>query len=103
MSERKALPLQTRLAELAGINVEQRTAEMVWSTGAAVDRMDWWTGERYVEELSLDLRQGHLLGRLDDLAPRNPVLPPIIIRPFVAVVAPEGPPPMTTTSGCVRP
>lgn len=41
------------------------------------------------EELSLDLRQGHVIGRLDDLAPRSPVLPPIIIRPFVAVVAPD--------------
>jgi 8-oxo-dGTP pyrophosphatase MutT (NUDIX family) len=41
------------------------------------------------EELALDLRQGELLGRLDDLAPRNAMLPPILIRPFVAVVAPD--------------
>jgi 8-oxo-dGTP pyrophosphatase MutT (NUDIX family) len=41
------------------------------------------------EELSVDLRLGCVLGRLDDLAPRSPVLPPIIIRPFVAVVAPD--------------
>ena len=41
------------------------------------------------EELSLDLRQGQILGRLDDLAPRSPVLPPIIIRPFVALVSPD--------------
>lgn len=41
------------------------------------------------EELALDLRHGHVLGRLDDLAPRSPQLPPIIIRPFVAVVAPD--------------
>ena len=41
------------------------------------------------EELALDLREGQLLGRLDDLAPRNPMLPPILIRPFVAVVAPD--------------
>lgn len=27
-----------------------------------------------------------MLGRLDDLAPRVPVLPPLVIRPFVAVV-----------------
>jgi hypothetical protein len=27
-----------------------------------------------------------MLGRLDDLAPRNAALPPILIRPFVAVV-----------------
>jgi 8-oxo-dGTP pyrophosphatase MutT (NUDIX family) len=41
------------------------------------------------EELALDLQQGQLLGQLDDLAPRSPVLPPIIIRPFVSVVAPD--------------
>lgn len=41
------------------------------------------------EELALDLTQGHLLGRLDDLAPRNRTLPPIIIRPFVAIVKPD--------------
>lgn len=39
------------------------------------------------EELDVDLTQGALLGQLDDLAPRSPRLPPIIIRPFVAVVA----------------
>lgn len=41
------------------------------------------------EELALDLRAGQLLGRLDDLAPLSPVLPPILIRPFVAVVPPD--------------
>ncbi len=41
------------------------------------------------EELALDLRRGRVLGRLDDLAPRTRALPPIIIRPFVAVVAPD--------------
>ncbi|WP_026848658.1 NUDIX hydrolase [Gemmatimonas phototrophica] len=42
-----------------------------------------------MEELALDLTCGRILGRLDDLAPRNPVLPPILIRPFVAVVPPD--------------
>ena len=42
-----------------------------------------------LEELALDLRQGQWIGRLDDLAPRSPVLPPVLIRPFVAVVAPD--------------
>jgi 8-oxo-dGTP pyrophosphatase MutT (NUDIX family) len=42
-----------------------------------------------MEELALDLRAGHLLGALDDLAPRNANLPPIVIRPFVAIVAPD--------------
>ncbi len=41
------------------------------------------------EELALDLTQGRMLGQLDDLAPRSRSLPPIIVRPFVAVVAPD--------------
>lgn len=41
------------------------------------------------EELALDLTAGQVLGRLDDLAPRSAALPPIIIRPFVALVAPD--------------
>jgi 8-oxo-dGTP pyrophosphatase MutT (NUDIX family) len=37
------------------------------------------------EEVGLDLlRQGRVLGALDDLAPRNPALPPVVVRPFVA-------------------
>ncbi len=40
-----------------------------------------------VEEVGLDLRvHGRVLGRLDELRPRTPVLPPIIVRPYVAVV-----------------
>ena len=39
------------------------------------------------EETGLDLaRDGRVLGTLDDVAPRTPALPPIAIRPFVAVV-----------------
>ena len=39
------------------------------------------------EETGVDIgRDGFVLGRLDDLAPRTPVLPPLVIRPFVAVV-----------------
>ena len=40
------------------------------------------------EETGIDIvRNGYVLGRLDDLAPRSPTLPPLVIRPFVAVVA----------------
>lgn len=40
------------------------------------------------EELAIDLVQsGLLIGQLDDIAPRSPSLPPIIVRPFVAVVS----------------
>jgi 8-oxo-dGTP pyrophosphatase MutT (NUDIX family) len=39
------------------------------------------------EETGIDLeRVGRVLGTLDDLSPRTPSLPPIVIRPFVAAV-----------------
>lgn len=39
------------------------------------------------EETGIDLaHDGRLLGTLDDISPRTPVLPPIVIRPFVAAV-----------------
>jgi 8-oxo-dGTP pyrophosphatase MutT (NUDIX family) len=42
------------------------------------------------EETGVDLaRDGHVLGALDDISPRTPTLPPIIVRPYVAVVKPE--------------
>jgi 8-oxo-dGTP pyrophosphatase MutT (NUDIX family) len=42
------------------------------------------------EETGIDIaRDGEILGTLDDVAPRTPVLPPIIVRPYVAVVRPD--------------
>ena len=39
------------------------------------------------EETGVDVaRDGRLLGHLDDVAPRTPTLPPIVIRPYVALV-----------------
>jgi 8-oxo-dGTP pyrophosphatase MutT (NUDIX family) len=39
------------------------------------------------EETGVDIRErGQVLGTLDDLAPRISALPPLVIRPFVAVV-----------------
>jgi 8-oxo-dGTP pyrophosphatase MutT (NUDIX family) len=39
------------------------------------------------EEVGLDVRaHGSVIGQLDELRPRTPVLPPIIVRPFVCVV-----------------
>jgi 8-oxo-dGTP pyrophosphatase MutT (NUDIX family) len=35
------------------------------------------------EEVGLRLDRGDLLGGLDDVVPRTPVLPPIAVRPFV--------------------
>ena len=40
-----------------------------------------------LEETGVDVaRDGRLLGQLDDLSPRTPALPPIVIRPYVALV-----------------
>ena len=40
-----------------------------------------------LEEVALDLRpDGCVLGALDELRPRTPALPPVIVRPFVAIV-----------------
>ena len=42
------------------------------------------------EETGVDLaRDGRILGTLDDITPRTPTLPPIVIRTFVAVVRPD--------------
>jgi 8-oxo-dGTP pyrophosphatase MutT (NUDIX family) len=40
-----------------------------------------------LEETGIDVRRdGHVIGALDELRPRTPVLPAIIVRPFVAVI-----------------
>lgn len=44
------------------------------------------------EETGIDLaRDGFVLGMLDELRPRTPTLPPIIVTPFVALVRPDVP------------
>jgi hypothetical protein len=43
---------------------------LIFSTGASVERQDWWTGERYVEKLSL--KAGNV--RLDRLNAGGPLL-----------------------------
>jgi 8-oxo-dGTP pyrophosphatase MutT (NUDIX family) len=55
---------------------------------AAADRSLEETAVRETrEEVALDLRRdGAILGALDELRPRTPVLPPVIVRPFVATV-----------------
>ena len=54
--KRLDLPMQTRLAAVqpSSLNVESRTIDLVWSTGAKVRRFDYWEGRYYDEELSLD-------------------------------------------------
>jgi hypothetical protein len=63
------LPLAFR-AEVGSINPDARTVELVFSTGAAVDRMDYWTGKRYREVLSM--KPAHV--RLDRLNSGAPLL-----------------------------
>ena len=47
--------LETRAVfEPATYNPEKKTIEIVWSTGARVKRMDYWTGRAWIEELSLN-------------------------------------------------
>lgn len=62
-------PLGVR-AEVGSVNDDARTVELIFSTGAAVERMDWWTGKRYLEVLSL--KPGHV--RLDRLNAGGPLL-----------------------------
>lgn len=69
-TRRHTLPMQTRRAQFAPdtVDVEARTAELVWSTGAAVRRYDWWRDEEFLEELSLDPEHVHM-ERLNSGAP----------------------------------
>lgn len=48
------LPALSVRAALDSVNAEKRTVDLVFSTGAAVDRFDYWTGKRYREVLSLE-------------------------------------------------
>ena len=67
------LPAQYREAQIvaASVNAEQRTFDIVWTAGAEVPRMDWWTGQRYIEVL--DVSKASI--RLDRLqSGRAPVL-----------------------------
>lgn len=52
----------------SSIDEAARTVDVTWSTGSDVDRRDWWTGERFVEALSMDPK--HIrMGRLNGGAP----------------------------------
>jgi hypothetical protein len=46
-------PLSLR-ADIASVSEEDRTVEVIFSTGAAVERYDYYAGQRYIEKLSLD-------------------------------------------------
>lgn len=51
MVKRVELPMQARLLPVASVNAEQRTVELVWTTGAQVRRYDWARERYYYEEL----------------------------------------------------
>jgi hypothetical protein len=60
-------PLCVRAA-VSTVNDEARTVELIFSTGAAVERYDWGSGKRYREVLSL--KPEHIdLGRMNNGAP----------------------------------
>src|SRR5437867_5071185 len=52
------------------------------------------------EEVGVDLTAAEPLGVLDDMYPRTPVLPPVVVRPFVFGLVER--PPITLNDGEVR-
>lgn len=71
-SESRDAPILTTRAAVvpSSIDAKNRTVEVTWSTGAEVQRMDWYSGQRYRELLSMD--EGHI--RLERLRNGAPVL-----------------------------
>ncbi|POB00157.1 hypothetical protein C2134_02900 [Chromobacterium sinusclupearum] len=62
---RNSLPLVSARAAVSSVNVEARTVELVWSTGATVRRFDWNRWQPFDEELSMEpgaVRMGRLTG-----------------------------------------
>lgn len=64
------LPSLSVRAAVGSVNKDARTVDLIFSTGAAVDRMDYWSGKRYREVLSMD--PAHI--RLDRLNSGAPLL-----------------------------
>ena len=62
------LPPLVLRAALTSFDEEQRTVDLVISTGAAVERVDWKTGTRYIEKLEISKRAMRL-DRLNAGAP----------------------------------
>ena len=49
----------------------------------ADDSLEVTARRETAEETGIDLGEGELIGVLDDLAPTTPLLPPVLVRPFV--------------------
>jgi hypothetical protein len=64
------LPSLSVRAAVGAVNTDARTIDLIFSTGAAVDRFDWMTGKRYREVLSMEPK--HI--RLDRLNSGAPLL-----------------------------
>lgn len=64
------LPLETREAPITAVDAENRTIDVIWTAGASVDRFDWISEQRYVEELVVSDKAV----RLDRLNAGGPVL-----------------------------
>lgn len=63
------LPLSVRAA-IASVDETARTVDLIFSTGAAVQRYDWLTGKRYLEQLLITPKAV----RLDRLNAAGPLL-----------------------------
>jgi hypothetical protein len=64
------VPMLDCRAEVGAVDGESRTVELIFSTGAPVLRVDWWSGKRYIEKLSM--KPEHI--RLDRLNAGAPLL-----------------------------
>jgi hypothetical protein len=55
MADKTQLPVLHREAQVVAgsLDEKQRTFDIVWTAGAEVPRIDWWTGQRYVEVLEV--------------------------------------------------
>lgn len=68
MKKTVEIATQSRAADLSAPDQEKRTVDLTWTTGAAVRRVDFWTGEPWLEELSTD--PAHVrMGRMNSGAP----------------------------------
>jgi hypothetical protein len=47
------MQVRQAIVEPATYNADENTVEVQWTTGARVQRMDWWTGQAYEEELDV--------------------------------------------------
>jgi hypothetical protein len=69
LARRPAVPLQLRAAFAPETwNAEARTIDVIWTTGADVNRRDWYTGKQWVERLNVSAEAVDL-ARLEAGAP----------------------------------